>query len=225
MLQPMYIRPLTLLAGGLALCAVLGSGVPADAAPSYRAYAEGLVGGLKGATVRPDLEAYLDALASSARRKEGRPALVSSKLLKTAARAQAIEMLKGNFVGHSSAGGYSFKARFAAFGDPEVNGGYGENAARDRQPGAVDKAKAARLFQQWLDSSGHRRNLMNRNYGLVSTGAVMVGSHLYAVQIFWEKCAPEVPAPADGSCEKRSADGQPRIGGMGTATFGVDSIQ
>ncbi|MGE0211467.1 MAG: CAP domain-containing protein [Parvibaculaceae bacterium] len=214
------------LSCALAFLAALLLAVPAGAAPPYRAYAEGLVGGLKGAKLRPDLEAYLDALAASARRKEGRPPLVSSKLLKTAARAQAIEMLKGNFVGHSSAGGYSFKARFAAFGDPEVNGGYGENAARDRQPGDIDKAKAQRLFGQWLDSSAHRRNLMNRNYGLVSTGAVAVGNHLYAVQIFWEKCAPEVPAPADGSCEKRSAEGQqPQIGGMGIMTFGVDSIQ
>lgn len=219
------MRTIALLVAAIVLCAALGASAPADAAPAYRAYAEGLVTALKGAKLRPDLEAYLDSLASSARRKEGRLGLVSSKLLKTAARAQAIEMLKGNFVGHSSAGGYSFKARFAAFGDPEVNGGYGENAARDRQPGAVDKAKAARLFRQWLDSSAHRRNLMNRNYGFVSTGAVAVGNHLYAVQIFWERCAPEVPAPADGSCEKRSADGVPQIGGMGIMSFGVDSIQ
>jgi uncharacterized protein YkwD len=192
----------------------------AQAAPAYRSYAEGLVRSLpKGAKLRPDLEAYLDQLASSARRSKGRKGLVASDLLRTAARAQAIEMLNGNFVGHSSASGYAFKHRFAAFADPEVHGNHGENAARDRQPGAVDKAKAQRLFQQWLDSGAHRRNLMNRDYTLVATGAVASGNHLYAVQIFWEKCAPEIPV-ADGSCDPRP-DGQPRIGNSGvTIGFG-----
>lgn len=191
--------------------------VATDAAPAYRAYAQGLVKNLpKGAKLRPDLEEYLDALASSARKGQGRKGLVASDLLRTAARAQAIEMLKGNFVGHSSESGYAFKYRFAAFADPEIHGNFGENAARDRQPGAVDKARAQRLFRQWLDSGAHRRNLMNRDYTLVATGAVASGNQLYAVQIFWEKCAPEVPAPADGSCDPRP-DGQPRIGESGVS--------
>jgi len=186
------------------------------AAPAYKAYAQGLVKSLpKGAKLRPDLEAYLDALASSARQAKGRKGLVSSALLRTAARAQAIEMLKGNFVGHSSASGYAFKHRFAAFADRDVQGNHGENAARDRQPGAVDKTKAQRLFKQWLDSGGHRSNLMNRDYAFVSTGAVEAGGHLYAVQIFWEKCAPEAPV-SDGSCDPRP-DGQPRIGESGVS--------
>jgi uncharacterized protein YkwD len=129
----------------------------------------------------------LDQLAASARRKAGYPPVAPNELLRTAARAQALEMLKGNFVGHESESGYRFKQRFAAFADPWVHGNHGENAARDRQPGPVDEAKALRLFRQWLDSSAHRRNLMNPAYGFVSTGAVAVGNHLYAVQIFWEQ--------------------------------------
>jgi uncharacterized protein YkwD len=49
------------------------------------------------------------------------------------ARAQALEMVKGNFVGHKSASGHSFSARFEAFADPDQRGDFGENAARDRQ--------------------------------------------------------------------------------------------
>lgn len=172
----------------LVLTLLLIESLPASASEAYRVFAIDLVSNKLGeAVVRSDLEAMLDELAAAARRKAGRPPLAANDLLRTAARAQALEMLKGNFVGHESKSGFRFKHRFAAFADPFVHGNHGENAARDRQPGAVDKAKAARLFQQWLDSSGHRRNLMNPTYRFVSTGAVAIGHHLYAVQIFWEQ--------------------------------------
>lgn len=178
----------------LCLVCALAAGctqLPGDsvsAAQGYRDFALGLLRDKPAnAAIRPDLEAQLDGLAAEARLAAGRPPLVASDLLRDAARAQALEMLQGDYVGHQSKSGYQFRQRFAAFADPDVNGNHGENAARDRQPGAVDGAKARRLFQQWLDSAAHRRNLMDRNYRYVSTGAVEIGNHLYAVQIFWER--------------------------------------
>lgn len=159
-----------------------------SASQTYRAFAiELLQAKPQGAVIRSDLEAYLDGLAAQARQAGDRPPVVASDLLRDAARAQALEMLKGDYVGHQSQSGFQFKHRFAAFADPYVHGNHGENAARDRQDGPVDKTKAQRLFRQWLDSRGHRRNLMDRNYRYVSTGAVEIGHHLYAVQIFWER--------------------------------------
>lgn len=158
-----------------------------QASSAYRAYAEGLLGNLpKGAKFRPDLEARLNALASSARVKAGKTPLKASPLLRRAARAQALEMLIGKYVGHHSRRGFRYKKRFEAYGGDD-RGDHGENVARDRQSGPVNRAKADRLFRQWLDSSAHKRNLMNRYYGFVSTGAIQLGHHLYAVQIFWEK--------------------------------------
>ncbi len=160
---------------------------PAQASPRYKAYAEGLLKSLPGgAVVRPDLEKVLNGLAVDARRRAGKPALRPSPLLVKAARAQAVEMIIGNFVGHTSKSGFRYKSRFEAFGG-DGRGDHGENTARDRQPGPVDGVKARNLFTQWLKSSSHKRNLMNRYYGFVSTGAVQIGHHLYAVQIFWEK--------------------------------------
>jgi len=183
----LYIVRLCLVYAVAAGCAQL----PADtgsAAEGYRVFAlELLKARPAGVVIRADLETHLDGLAAQARQAAGRPPLVASDLLRDAARAQALEMLQGNFVGHQSKSGYRFKHRFAAFADPDVHGSHGENAARDRQAGPVDRAKARRLFQQWLDSTGHRRNLMNRTYRHVSTGAVEHGHHLYAVQIFWER--------------------------------------
>jgi uncharacterized protein YkwD len=161
---------------------------PGSAAEAYRVFAIALLQAKPpGAVIRSDLETYLDGLAAQSRQAGGREPVIASERLRDAARAQALEMLQGNYVGHQSQSGYQFKHRFAAFADPDVHGNHGENAARDRQDGPVDRAKARRLFQQWLDSTGHRRNLMDRNYRYVSTGAVESGHHLYAVQIFWER--------------------------------------
>lgn len=169
------------------ICIGLFSSVKTYAGGSYRAYAAKMMSSLPaGSRVRPDLEAYLDGLATSARRKEGRSALKSSTLLKGAARGQAAEMVLGNFVGHHSSGGYRFKSRFAAYAGKDFRGLHGENAARQRAGGAPNKAKARKLFQQWMNSRGHRRNLLNRAYKFVSTGVIQKGNHLYAVQVFWE---------------------------------------
>jgi uncharacterized protein YkwD len=158
----------------------------AMAASAYRAYAEQVTQQLpEGISVRPDLEAMLDGLAQQTRAGKNRPLKVST-FLKTAARAQAIDMVLGDFVGHTSLKGYSFRARFAAFAeDPDQFPARGENAARERSRGPAGQGKAKKLFQQWLDSGGHRRNLLNRSYNRVSTGVVQKGDHLYAVQMFW----------------------------------------
>jgi uncharacterized protein YkwD len=117
--------------------------LPAHAANGYRAYADAMLANPpRGAIIRPDLEQYLDLLAAEARYRARRTPVEGSDLLRDMARAQALEMVKGNFVGHKSASGHSFRARFEAFADPDQRGDFGENAARDRQSGEVDKEKA-----------------------------------------------------------------------------------
>jgi uncharacterized protein YkwD len=154
---------------------------------AYRTYAEQLTRHPpENVMVRPDLEALLDSLAQQARLAKKRGAMSASLQFKTAARAQAIDMVIGDFVGHKSLKGHSFHARFAAFAeDPDLYSARGENAARERSDGPPGEAKAKRLFQQWLKSWGHRRNMLNKSYNRVSSGVVQKGNHLYAVQIFW----------------------------------------
>ncbi len=155
----------------------------------YKAYAKQLFQKLPANTqFRPDLETYLEDLANSERQRRGRPVLQPSNLLKAAARAQAAEMLLGNFVGHHTKAGYDFGDRIRAY-LPDLRGMRGENAARDRRGGKSDKLKGQRIFQQWLGSRRHLHNLMRTDYSFVSTGAIKVGAHLYAVQIFWERDA------------------------------------
>jgi uncharacterized protein YkwD len=159
----------------------------AQASAAYRAYAEQLARQPPGTlTIRPDLEALLDTLAQRARAQQKRKPLTSSWQFKIAARAQAIDMVLGDYVGHKSLKGHSFHARFAAFAeDPDRYPARGENAARERSDGAAGEAKARRLFDQWLRSGGHRRIMLNRSYNHVSSGVIQKGNHLYAIQIFW----------------------------------------
>lgn len=167
-----------------------------QAASSYKAYGIGLNSNLPaGIKIRPDMEAELNRLVNAARKAKGRPALKPSSLFTIMARTQAIDMVLTDRVGHLSARGENFPLRFAAFANGVKYTMNGENAARDRQSGGVDNKKAARLFEQWMNSSGHYRNLMNPAYLHVSTGAVQKGNHLYAIQIFWAE-----PLKCQGIC-------------------------
>ena len=154
----------------------------------YRTYARALVADpKKGAKFRPDLEALLDGMAADYRRSSGVQPVAAAERMKVAARAQALDMALGGYVGHTSRNGYGFMKRFAAFADPKLVGRHSENAAMNWQTkGTVDRARAKTLFQQWVNSSGHRRNLLKPVFGYVSTGAVEIGDSLYAVQIFWQ---------------------------------------
>lgn len=175
------------------ICLMFGFGTacqtPASASPAYKAYAKRMLAHPpRGARYRPDLERALNAMASAARARAGVPRLRASTLARPPARAQALEMIIGNFVGHHSRSGARLATRFRAFSRREYIA-LGENAARNRLRGPVNITKARQLFRQWLNSSGHKRNLMNPAYRYVSTGAVQIRGHLYAVQVFW-KLAP-----------------------------------
>ena len=156
-------------------------------AGDYAAYANQVINTLpEGVAFRPDLEAGLTARASVYRRKKHRGALIASEQLREAARAQAVDIMLLGRSGHRSRQGHTFAVRFKAFQeDKSKTYTAGENAASDRRRGPADETKAARLFQLWLDSSGHRQNLLNGRYRFVSTGVVQRGSELWAVQIFW----------------------------------------
>lgn len=180
-LGALLLLPVTLGAG-----AFLGE---ARAAGDYAQYARSVLANLPAnSRPRPDLEAYLDKLASSYRQSNGRKGLSASDMMREAARAQAADMMVAGKSRHTSRAGHSFSQRFGAYVDEtEFYKARGENAASDRKKGPADLAKAKGLFDLWLGSSGHRRNLMKRDYEFVSTGVIQRGDELWAVQIFWSK--------------------------------------
>jgi uncharacterized protein YkwD len=173
----------------LAAVIVLPASGPASASSDYAYYARSLLSRLpENAGARPDLEEYLDKLVSSYRQSKGRKRLIASELMREAARAQAADMMFAGKSNHRSRSGHGFEGRFGAYvDDVELYRARGENAASERNKGPADASKARALFALWLDSSGHRRNLMKRDYEYVSTGVIQRGEELWAVQIFWSK--------------------------------------
>jgi uncharacterized protein YkwD len=184
-------------AGGSFLLTLLLLLFPASSgsAADYRGYAMMLVQNPpQGAELRPDLEGYLDRLADAYRRGKDRGGLLADDLMRVAARAQALDMMLAGRSGHVSRTGVSFDGRFGAFVENvDLFPARGENAASDRSRKQADEAKARHLFELWLQSSEHRRNLVKRDYAFVSTGVVQRGSELWAVQIFWARPIPPNP--------------------------------
>lgn len=159
---------------------------PAEA-ESYRTYATSILHGLPdGIRVRPDLEQVLANLANAYRGSKKAKALASSDIFTEMARAHAADMMLNDFVGHRASTGHDFAMRVQVM-KPHglIFRSIAENAARDRQKGAADEAKARRLFQQWIDSRPHRKALLNRSFAYVSSGVVQRGNVISAVQIFW----------------------------------------
>lgn len=165
----------------------LAAGVRSAIAGPYLSYAQGLVARPpKGSRYRPDLEAQLLDLLNAYRAKKGKAPVVADGALEEAARAHAADMMLNNFMGHSSSTGMSFQGRMAAFvGDVTKYPSIGENAARETVgEGSLDD-KTRALFQQWVDSASHRKNMVNRSFAFVSTGVIERGGDIWAVQIFF----------------------------------------
>ncbi len=135
--------------------------------------------------IRADLEVELLRLANAYRTSQNLPSLRANTTNQVAARAHAMDMMMGNFMGHVASTGHDFDSRMRAL-KPGVMvlPAMAENAARVSRPGTVDKGMAASLFQQWVKSPPHRHALLSRDYISAATGVVSKGGVLYADMIF-----------------------------------------
>lgn len=156
-------------------------------AGSYLDFAQGLAASPpQGSGFRPDLEAELAALLNAYRSEKRKRPVTPDPAFLEAARAHAADMMINGFMGHTASTGQNFQSRMRAFaGDITKYPSIGENAARDTQKTPPDAAKARALFQQWVESSTHRKNMLNGAFSFVSTGVIARGNNIWAVQIFF----------------------------------------
>ncbi|MFM8746850.1 MAG: CAP domain-containing protein [Aestuariivirga sp.] len=156
-------------------------------AGSYLEFARGLAANPPdGASFRPDLEAEIAALLNAYRAEKRKRPVTPDPAFLEAARAHAADMMLNGFMGHTASTGANFQGRMRAFaGDITKYPSLGENAARDTQKTPPDQAKARALFQQWVESSSHRKNMLNGSFQFVSTGVIARGNAIWAVQIFF----------------------------------------
>jgi uncharacterized protein YkwD len=107
-------------------------------------------------------------LINNARQEIGLPPLRFSSSLSRAAQAHAEDLVQNNYVlGHVGSGGSSVsdRAQRAGYSSRFV----GENAAAgDSTPN--------KIFDQWMNSRGHRANMLNSDYTEVGIGYVLNAS-------------------------------------------------
>jgi uncharacterized protein YkwD len=123
-------------------------------------------------------DAQLLQLTNAQRRQAGLPALRLSSQLGQAAQAHAQDMARNNIFSHTGSNGSSMVDRVKATG--YSYSAIAENiAAGDPNPEAT--------IRQWMNSPGHRRNILNRNYTEIGFGYVAAPNTRYRhywVQVF-----------------------------------------
>jgi uncharacterized protein YkwD len=144
----------------------------------------------------PSLAAWADEVftrVNTARTGAGLPALARSHGLDRIAQAQARDMALRNYFSHTNPDGQLPWDRLAMAGlkdyasvhatsDIAYNG-VAENAAKGQE-------SAEAIVNGWLQSPGHRANLMNSRYGYVGTGVYYDPTDLempiHAIQLYVE---------------------------------------
>jgi uncharacterized protein YkwD len=106
------------------------------------------------------------ALVNAARRDGGCRSLVLDSRLQTAARGHTRDMAEHSHFSHTGTDGSTPTKRAAAQG---FTGSVGENIASGY-------ADAEAVMRAWMNSSGHRANILNCDYRLLGVGYVPTGA-------------------------------------------------
>jgi uncharacterized protein YkwD len=107
------------------------------------------------------------ALVNDERAKAGCGALTTSSALQRAAQGHSADMAANSYFSHDSQDGRSFSDRIRAAG--YSGGAIAENIAAGQQ-------SASAVMQSWMNSSGHRANILNCSYRHLGVGYAKGGS-------------------------------------------------
>jgi uncharacterized protein YkwD len=117
------------------------------------------------------IEAALLVEMNAVRVARGRAPLRMSATLRRPARAQSRYLLRTGQLTHEGPDGAPFWTRLVEAGYPR-NRWMAENLA---ELGGCDRTTARRTVRMWMDSPGHRANLLNRRYRWVGVGSASAG--------------------------------------------------
>jgi uncharacterized protein YkwD len=158
--------------GSRHVTAVLGAVILAGAiAFSYAALEPGMAGATTavktcggGSIALKAKERRTVALHNEARAHHGlRPLCVDHRLTR-AARSHSREMIEKDYFSHSSYNGESVGARLKRFG-------YGGNVSGENIAGGNGSfAKPGSTFKRWMNSAGHRSNILDGRFRRVGVG-------------------------------------------------------
>ena len=112
-------------------------------------------------------------LTNSARSQNGYAALVEDGALSEAAAVRAREIVRS--FSHTRPSGASFSSALSESGVSYLRAG--ENIASGQK-------SASEVVNAWMNSPGHRANILNSSYSRIGSASVNIDGTLYWVQLF-----------------------------------------
>lgn len=127
----------------------------------------------QGTTANSSYAAQVVSLVNAERAKQGLPALTVSTKVQQAAQTRAGE-LKSSFSHTRPSGASCFTALREA----------GVSYTRAGENIAYGQSTPAAVMQSWLNSSGHRANILSRDFTTIGVGYTVVNGTAYWTQFF-----------------------------------------
>lgn len=157
-----FSKPLAALAAVLVLLLVAAPSASAAGACSAAAHASP-----SKASKRALVRATLCVLNAHRARNNVRPLRLSPRLSK-AARRHSRAMARRNFFSHDSLGGASFVDRIRRAG--YLRGARSWSVAENIAYGSGRRSTPASIGRAWMNSAGHRANILSRSYRAIGIG-------------------------------------------------------
>ncbi len=131
-----------------------------------------------------EVERVILELTNQERISRGLSPLQSDKRLSDVARNHSQDMLNRRFFSHTNPDGKSVRDRVENAYPGIFQSGVGENIYQFVSYDGSDANIAANLVKGWMDSPGHRENILKPEYVALGVGVFQQSSDLYATQVF-----------------------------------------
>ena len=117
------------------------------------------------------------------RAKAGVPALTYNNTMQKYARIKSQDMGDNNYFSHEDLNGNLITTKMK--NDGVSYRAWGENIA---YIGGVSDANALanQFMTNWMNSSGHRANILSTNFSSIGVGVYKIGNKVYATQEFYK---------------------------------------
>jgi hypothetical protein len=125
-------------------------------------------------------------LVNAERARRNLPPYVHNPELALLARHHSRNMVRYHFFSHTDPEGKDPPARKRAY-FPGLFGSLGENIAY--HAGRTEEEAARNLMRSWMDSPGHRTNILSDQFTHIGVGVAEGGRQVYATQAFSELVA------------------------------------
>ena len=128
------------------------------------------------------VEQELFRLTESERQKRGLSPLVLDARLSEIARAHSYDMLGNNYFSHTDKSGCDMACRLRSAGYRYR--AVGENIYTMSGYNLAPAETAAMVFTAWMNSSGHRANMLNPLFTVGAVGVASAGSKVYVTALY-----------------------------------------